>query len=69
MAHQKKKVDGKFVAVPLENLIKLDHSSNICYAGLVKPARVANRAVKGFENINKYLILCVYLLKNQLFNY
>ena len=47
---------AEFAAVPLKNLVKLGSSFNVSYAGLVEPATVAYRAVKGFKNINVAVI-------------
>ena len=47
---------SEMVAVPLNNLVKLNSSFNINYAGLVEPATVAYRAVEWFKGINVAVI-------------
>ena len=47
---------SEFIAVPIENLVKLGDSFRIEYAGLIEPAAVANHTIGKYRNINAVII-------------
>ena len=47
---------SEFIAVPVENLVKLGPSFKIEYAGLIEPAAVANHTIGKYKNINAAII-------------
>lgn len=47
---------SEFIAIPIENLVKLGDSFKIEYAGLIEPAAVANHTVGNYKNINAVIV-------------
>jgi len=47
---------SELLAVPVANLVKMDDSFNIEYAGLIEPATVAYHAASAYKNINALVI-------------
>lgn len=47
---------SEFIAVPVENLVKLGPSFKIEYAGLIEPASVANHTIGKYKSINAVIV-------------